>query len=80
MFAKFEESTVIQLIAMRIAHLKPFRIPKIGLIGMGPGIIQMTPKTIAWQTLNQISSKGTASRIGTAHCSGLLALCQMFPD
>jgi len=35
MSAESEESTIIQLKLIRIVHLKAFRIPKIGLTGMG---------------------------------------------
>jgi len=54
MSAKREESTVIQSKAMRIVHLKPFQILKIGLNGMGTSIIQMTVKTIGRRMLNLI--------------------------
>ena len=39
---------------VRIAHLKGFRTPNIGLTGMGTWIFQMTAKTNVRQTLNLI--------------------------
>jgi len=44
MFTESEESTIIQMKVMRLAHLNAFRIPKIGLTGMVTWKIQMTAK------------------------------------
>jgi hypothetical protein len=39
---------------MRIAYLKAFQTPKIGLTGMGTGIIQTTVKMTGRQKMNLI--------------------------
>jgi len=54
MSTESEESTIIQLNVMRIAHLKAFRTQKVGFTGLGSWIIQMTAKKIAQRTLNLI--------------------------
>jgi len=80
MSAQSEESTIIRWNVMRIAHLKAFQKPKIGLTGLATWIIRMTAKTIAQQTLDLILSKAMVSRIRNAQSSGMWVLCQMFPD
>jgi len=71
MFARSEESTVIQSKVMRIAHWKAFLTLKIGSTGMGTYIIQMTVKTISQRTLNLICRKTVSSVIPKAESSGM---------
>jgi hypothetical protein len=48
------ESTVIQVKATRITHLKAFRTLKIGFTGMATWIIQITAKTIVLRMMTAI--------------------------
>jgi len=61
MSAESEESTAIPAKVMRIAYLKAFPSPKIGLSGIVIGIIQMRAKITARQTMNLTLGKAMAS-------------------
>ena len=63
MCAELNELTAIQPKVMRIAHLKAFQTPTIGLTGMGTWIVQMSAKTTGRQTMDQIWNWTMAVRI-----------------
>jgi len=80
MSAKSEESTIIQLNMMRIAHRRAFWTAKIGFTGIASWGIWITAKTIERQMLNLIWIMTMASSIRNAQSSGMWGLHQMFPD
>jgi hypothetical protein len=64
-----EESTIIHLEVMRIAHLKALQTLQIGLTEFATEMIQMTAMTIAQWIMNQIWTKRFASGIRIAQIS-----------
>jgi hypothetical protein len=78
--AESNESTAILLKVKRIAHLKAFQTPKIGLTGMGTWIIQATAKMTGRRTMMQIWNWTTALSFQIPWRCGIWVRHGMFLD